>query len=108
MELEVHVKLNMQVQDCTITYTVMKEAGLKRGMALGGGGRGQYQQQQSYARSKTCHANRFATVKGSAGGSIASTDLTPLILHYAVVCGHGIWGFCNAPAANNHTVIVIV
>lgn len=40
MELEVHVKLNMQVQDCTITHTVMKEAGLKRGMALGGGGEG--------------------------------------------------------------------
>ena len=35
MELEVHVKLSMQVQDGTIMYTVVKEAGPGKG---GGGG----------------------------------------------------------------------
>ena len=37
MELEVHVKLSMQVQDGTIMYTVMKEAGPGK---PGGGGTG--------------------------------------------------------------------
>ncbi len=51
------------------------------------------------------HVKRFVTVKGSIGGSIASTDLATLILHHTVIGSHGVWGFCKAPAANNHTVI---
>ena len=105
-----HVKLSVQIQACTIMHTVMNKAGLGEG---GGGGTvtdadnlAATELCKTITRSKRRHINRFVTVKGSVGGSIASTDLTTLILQYAVIGSHGIWGFCKAPAANNHTVIV--
>lgn len=109
------MKLSTQVQDCTITNTVMQEAGPRGagGEWRGGEGKGgigtdagNSELCKTITRSKRRHANRFATVKSSIGGSIASTDLTTLILHHAVIGGHGVQRFCKAPAANNHSVIL--
>ena len=91
-------------------YYVCSCEGGRVGEAEGGGGGGTGTHADNVAAKelgKTITTMRDTMSRGgSTGGSIASTDLTTLILHHAVIGGHGVRRFCKASAANNHTVIV--